>query len=367
MSEASNDILVPFGQRLIRARWVRRYKRFLIDVELESGQVITAHCPDPGRMTTAGEPGCEVRLSFHDDPRRKLSHTLELVRVDETWVLVNNIWANRIVARALEDERIAELQGYSSSRREVRVADRSRLDFLLERGQERCWVEVKSVTLVRDGVASFPDAVTKRGARHLDVLSELARAGDRAVSLFVLQRDDAKIFEPADDVDPAYGEALRRAEAAGVEVLVYELSIGPRGLGWNGPLLGSSSKSTPKEQAMPITTERVYDFRNREKRKGEVALLVDRLWPRGVRKESLEIDAWLKDVAPSTELRKWFHAEDRSWDAFRRRYLAELKQRPNAVEELRAHARGADQVTLLYATRDTERNHAQILQGLLTE
>ncbi|MEQ8765320.1 MAG: DNA/RNA nuclease SfsA [Planctomycetota bacterium] len=232
----TGDVLIPFEHEWIPARWVRRYKRFLIDVELETGEIITAHCPDPGRMTTAGGPGCRVWLTYHDDPRRKLAHTLQLVEVEGTLVLVNNAWANRLVLEALRRDLIPELTGYTSIRPEMRLEEGTRLDFLLEKDQGRCWLEVKSVTLVQDGIAAFPDAVTKRGVRHLEALAERVQAGERGVLLFLLQREDAQSFRPADEVDPAYGEALRAAMKAGVEVLIYQARIGLEGLGWGRPL-----------------------------------------------------------------------------------------------------------------------------------
>lgn len=232
MSGADDGILVRFARPLVRARWVRRYKRFLIDVELEDGEVVTAHCPNPGRMTTAGGPGSELRLSVHDDPRRKLSRSLELVRLGRGWLLANPMRANALAEAALRHGLVTELSGYDSLRSEVRVREGTRLDFALERGHDRCLVEVKSVTLARDGVAAFPDAVTSRGARHLEVLGDHVERGERAVILYLVHRSDAGCFEPADDVDPEYGKKLREAVARGVEILVYQTRVGPRGLGW---------------------------------------------------------------------------------------------------------------------------------------
>lgn len=208
---------------------LRRYKRFLADVRLDDGREVTAHCPNPGRMTSCAIPGGRVRLSHHDDPRRKLAWTWQLAWGGEhgsAHILINTNLANAVVAEALEKDRIPALAGYERLRREVRYGrdNKSRIDFLLEgrpgAPEARCYVEVKSVTLLAEpGVAAFPDAVTARGRKHLGELVEVVAEGHRAVQLFLLSRDDAARVRPADEVDPAYAQALRDAAAAGVEVL----------------------------------------------------------------------------------------------------------------------------------------------------
>ena len=205
----------------------RRYKRFLADVRLESGEEVVAHCPNPGRMTTCAAPGCRVWLSHHDSPRRKLAWTWELSEQEGVTVLVNTARPNRVVEEAVRAGGIPGLLGYADIRREVRYGQRSRVDLLLQdptRG--RCFVEVKSVTLrAEDGTGAFPDAVSVRAARHAEELAEQVTRGDRAVLLFLVSRGDVSRVRPADEVDPAYGAALRAAAGAGVEVLAHRALI----------------------------------------------------------------------------------------------------------------------------------------------
>jgi sugar fermentation stimulation protein A len=222
---------VRFETELIPGTLVRRYKRFLAEVRLVDGSVTTTHCPNPGSMKSSLGKGWPVLLSASTNPKRKLPTTLEMVHNGVCWIGVNTHLANDLTAAAIVDGTIAELQGYDSLRREVRYGDHSRIDLVLERGPDRCWVEVKNVTLVDDhGRYAFPDAVTTRGHRHLGDLAEAARQGDRAAILFVIQRSDGSAFTTADDVDPDYGEELRRAMEAGVEPLAYRAEVTPRAI-----------------------------------------------------------------------------------------------------------------------------------------
>lgn len=219
-----------FPKPLIRGRLIRRYKRFLADVELESGETVVAHCANPGSMLGLKDPGSDVWLSHHDDPRRKLSYSWELLRVGDTLVGINTALPNRLVAEALDNGVIEELQDYAHIRREVPVGG-SRLDFVLDRAHEfspsedACYLEVKNVHLKRAEAAEFPDSVTRRGARHLAELAALAKAGKRAVMLFVVQRQDCPSFRLARDIDPAYAEAFEAALAQGVDALCYRCHI----------------------------------------------------------------------------------------------------------------------------------------------
>ncbi len=204
----------------------QRYKRFLADVELGEGTVVTAHCADPGRLPGLAVPGARVWLSHHDDPRRKLRWTLELIAQGEALVAVNSQNPNRIAREGLESGRFAFAEGWIELAREPRIEDGTRLDFLLARADRPpLFVEVKGVTWRRDGLAVFPDAPTLRGRRHLRTLSRLAREGFGAVLLFIAQRRDVVAFAPAIDVDPAYAEALAEARAAGVRVEAWRCHI----------------------------------------------------------------------------------------------------------------------------------------------
>ncbi len=222
-------VRIPLDARL-RGRLLRRYKRFLADIETADGRTLTVHCPNPGSMLGCATPGAAVRCSTSDNPRRKLRHTLEMIRVGRTWVGLHTIRANAVVARALELGAIPELAGYAELRREVAVGQGSRLDFRLDAHPSRrrpCWVEVKSVTLARGRVALFPDSVTERGRRHAETLASLRRRGSRAVLLFVVQRADCDCVQPAEELDPAYARALREAARAGVEVLAVGARVTP--------------------------------------------------------------------------------------------------------------------------------------------
>ena len=211
-------------------RLVRRYKRFLADVETAGGGILTVHCPDPGRMRGLLREGAAVRCSSSDNPRRKLRHTLEMIRAGRIWVGVNTGRANAVARLAVLGGLIPELAGYTEVRPEVKIEAGSRLDFLLAGhtgGRPDTYLEVKSVTLADGSCARFPDSVTERGRRHAALLERLARDGRSAALLFVVQRADCSRVEPADEIDPAYGEALRRAAAAGVLVLALGARVTP--------------------------------------------------------------------------------------------------------------------------------------------
>ena len=211
-----------FDVPLTRATLIRRYKRFLADVALDSGQEITVHLANSGAMLGTAAPGMEVWLSPATNPERKLKWNWELVRVDGELVGVNTAHPNRIVAEAVADGLIPELSGYDGIRREVKYGRNSRIDLLLEStGRPRCWVEVKNVHLKRGDWAEFPDAVTVRGTKHLAELRDMVAAGDRAVMVYLVQRADCHGFRPAADIDPTYATALIEAMRDGVEAICY--------------------------------------------------------------------------------------------------------------------------------------------------
>jgi sugar fermentation stimulation protein A len=205
----------------LSATLLRRYKRFLADVLLADGSELTVHCPNPGAMTGTQKPGSAVRCSTSDNPKRKLRHTLEMIRVGRVWVGLHAAKANDVARRALETGAYAPFAGYENVEREVPVDEGSRFDFRLTGHPERpepCWVEVKSVTLCDDRRARFPDAVTTRGKRHLEHLMARSQAGERTALLYIVQRADADSVAPAEDIDPEYAKTLRAAARAGVEV-----------------------------------------------------------------------------------------------------------------------------------------------------
>jgi sugar fermentation stimulation protein A len=222
---------------LLPGRLIKRYKRFLADIELDDGSIITAHCPNSGSMLGCNLPGSPVLLSLSPNPNRKLAHTWELVQIDGFWVGLNTMLPNRLAEEAILNGVITELQGYEQLRREVPYgSERSRIDLLLEGEKGRCYVEVKNVTLVEDGRALFPDAVTIRGQKHLRELMEVVRNGDRGVILFTVQRGDGATVAPADRIDPVYGKLLREAVKNGVEALAYRAEVKPEEIRLTGRL-----------------------------------------------------------------------------------------------------------------------------------
>ena len=222
---------------LLEGRLVRRYKRFLADVELAGGEVVVAHCANPGSMLGLQEAGAEVWLSRAQNPKRKLRYTWELLRVEGRLVGINTHHPNAIVAEAVAAGAVPELAGYPGLRREVRYGRNSRIDLLLEaEGRPICYVEVKNVHLRRDGPAEFPDSVTARGAKHLVELGDMVAAGHRAVMFYLVQREDCERFRIAADIDPAYAAALEKARALGVEAICYCCSISPRAIELDRPL-----------------------------------------------------------------------------------------------------------------------------------
>ncbi len=226
---------MKFDRPLTEGILERRYKRFLADVRLPQGELITAHCPNTGSLMGCTEPGSKVWLSHSSKPGRKYPHTWELVRVaGGATVGINTGRSNRLVREALESGVISELSGYQRIRTEVRFGEEnSRVDLLLEDSGEtpECYLEVKNVTAaVEGGVALFPDAVSVRGSRHLRELIRVLGCGARAALCFCVQRGDVSEVRPADEIDPDYGKVLREAIAAGVEVLAYRARVSPRAI-----------------------------------------------------------------------------------------------------------------------------------------
>ena len=212
---------------LLEARFLKRYKRFLADIEFADGRQFTAHCPNPGRMTSCLPDQGRILVADHrGHPTRKLPFTWELSHCHGNWVLVNTQRTNQVARAAMEQGLIPELSRFKELKSEQKWGD-SRFDFRLD---QNTWVEVKQVTLRVGRVAAFPDAVTARGRKHLERLVELREAGNRAVMLYLVARQDVESYRPAGEVDPAYAEAWQAAREAGVEMLAYRLQIGPEGI-----------------------------------------------------------------------------------------------------------------------------------------
>jgi sugar fermentation stimulation protein A len=223
---------------LIQGRLIKRYKRFLADIELETGEIITAHCPNTGPMTGICTPNSLVQVSQSNNPKRKLPYTWEMIQINSTWVGTNTAIPNRVVKLALERQVFPELAGrYSTILAEVRYGqnNQSRIDFLLggDGNQPPIYVEVKSVTLSKNNLALFPDTVTTRGQRHLRELTALVPKA-KPVMLYFINRSDCDTFAPSDRCDPKYGELLREAVVKEVEILPYRFEITPQGISYLG-------------------------------------------------------------------------------------------------------------------------------------
>ncbi|MEH6546285.1 MAG: DNA/RNA nuclease SfsA [Sneathiella sp.] len=216
-----------FPSPLFRGQLIKRYKRFLCDIELESGEIVTAHVANSGSMMGLKEPGLTVWLSPANNPKRKLQYSWELVEINQGLVGINTALPNGIVAEAISTSKVPALSGYETLRREVKYGENSRIDILLSDSKKAdCYVEVKNVTLKRgEKYAEFPDAVTSRGTKHLKELGNMVRDGHRAVMFYLIQRQDCEGFKLAKDIDPVYAEAFTVARKMGVEILCYDCHI----------------------------------------------------------------------------------------------------------------------------------------------
>lgn len=214
---------MQFPDPLQEAVLIRRYKRFLADIETADGRRLTIHCPNTGSMKNCQEPGSRVWYTLSDNPKRKYPGTWQIVEVDRKFLVgINTGLANTLVAEAIVAGRVEALAGYSQIRREVPYGEqRSRIDLLLESGRQAdCYVEVKNVSLgMGQGRGLFPDAVTVRGHKHLQELMQMVAAGNRAALFFCVQHTGIDFVSPADEIDPEYGRLLREAQAVGVELL----------------------------------------------------------------------------------------------------------------------------------------------------
>lgn len=228
----------PYPSPVVEGVLVRRYQRFLADVALRGGQVLTVHCANSGSMRTCSEPGRPVRISDSGSATRRLRWNLEQIRMGRAWVGLNTAVPNRALEAAIARGGVEALRGYPSMRREVVYgrAGRSRIDLQLEDGARRCWVEIKNTSFRVGNEVRFPDSPTERGRKHLEELVDRASAGDRAVLVFFVNRPDVELFRPAYEIDPAYAEGLARAAAAGVEVIPVRALLTARGVRVGSPI-----------------------------------------------------------------------------------------------------------------------------------
>ena len=226
---------MKFSDPLVRGKLIKRYKRFLVDIELESGKVVVAHCANPGSMMNLLLPDAEVWLSLASNPNRKLKYTWEMIKYEDTLIGLNTSLPNKIVEDAIQQDLVVEFTEYDSLKREVKYGENSRIDILLQSSNlPDCYLEVKSVTLKRPGngnnLAEFPDSVTVRGTKHLHELSGQVANGNRAAMFYLVQREDCNRLSIAGDIDPNYANAFIAARKAGVEMLCYGCSISPEAI-----------------------------------------------------------------------------------------------------------------------------------------
>lgn len=222
---------MKFPAPIIKGRLIKRYKRFLADIDL-GGEIITAHCANPGSMTGLKQAGACVWVSPANNPKRKLKYDWQIVETGTAKVCINTAMANRVIAEALDHKLIAPLKAYEHIKPEQKYGVNSRIDFLLTaHNLADCYVEVKSVTLSETyGIASFPDSPTTRGQKHLAELANIAQGGQRAVMIYLVNRDDCERFTLAAHIDPAYAQGFTQARRAGVEAYAYAVNISPQGI-----------------------------------------------------------------------------------------------------------------------------------------
>lgn len=226
-----SSVFCPYEKPLVKGKLVKRYKRFLADVQLEDGSVVTAHCPNSGSMLGLKDEGMDVLILDSRAPARKLDWTLEFVRhASGHWIGVNTQRPNQIVEWAIENDRIPGLTAKQGMRREVKYGKNSRIDILLGEDEDDLrYVEVKNTTLYDGEFACFPDAVTARGAKHMVELADMVKEGHKATVVFLVNGGEPSKFRPEDAIDPAYGKAFREALEVGVEAIPLWTQGGPEG------------------------------------------------------------------------------------------------------------------------------------------
>lgn len=215
-----------FKHQLIQGTLIKRYKRFLADIRLDDGSVVTAHCTNSGSMKSCLEDGAEVYLTPVNDPSRKTKFTWEMIKINGDWVGINTANPNRLAYEAVLEGKIPGLEGYTKVVREMKYED-SRFDIFAENENEKCFIEVKNVTFKEGKYALFPDAVTTRGKKHLLTLTKVKAEGMRAVMLYIIQRSDVSVFAPAKHIDPDYADTLNYAFKNGVEIIPIQAKVSP--------------------------------------------------------------------------------------------------------------------------------------------
>lgn len=217
---------MKYPTKLVRGSLIKRYKRFLADVKLEDNSVVIAHCTNSGSMKSCLEDNAPVYLSRASDPNRKTKFTWEMIYINNNWIGINTMMPNKLVYDEVVNKELPGLDDYSIVKREVKYGD-SRFDIYCENEREKCFIEIKNVTMKVGKAALFPDAVTTRGKKHLETLIEVKRNGIRAVMIYIVQRMDVDYMGPATEIDPDYADALKRAKTAGVEIMAFQAKVSP--------------------------------------------------------------------------------------------------------------------------------------------
>ena len=216
---------MKFEKKLLQGTLIKRYKRFFVDIKHENRRII-AHCPNSGSMHGLLKEGNRVWFSKSDDPKRKLKYTLQIIEVNNTLVGVNTHLTNKIILESLKKKKIQILSLFTNIKPETKFSENTRFDFLISNNIKKCFVEVKNVTLVRQkNIAEFPDAITSRGKKHLEELIKAKKKGYESYILYLIQREDCKIFKIAKDIDPEYKNTLDLALKNGVKLICYDCKL----------------------------------------------------------------------------------------------------------------------------------------------
>ena len=216
---------MKFKERLLQGVLIKRYKRFFVDIKYKN-KIITSHCPNSGSMMGLLNKGNKVWFSISDNPNRKLKYTLEIIEIEKKLIGINTMLTNKIVLEALREKKIKNLMKFVDIKTEVKFSDNTRFDFLISKGNEKCFLEVKNVTLVRkNNIAEFPDSITTRGTKHLNELINAKKKGYKSYLLYLIQREDCKSFKIAQDIDREYKNAFDEALKNGVKILCYDCKL----------------------------------------------------------------------------------------------------------------------------------------------
>ena len=216
---------MKFKERLLQGALIKRYKRFFIDIKYKN-KIITAHCPNSGSMMGLLDRGNKAWFSLSDNPKRKLKYTLEMIEVKNKKVGINTLLTNKIVLEALKHKKINSLNKFNHIKTESKFSDGTRFDFFLSNDKEKCFLEVKNVTLLRENkIAEFPDAITSRGTKHLNELCNAKKKGYQSYILYLIQRENCNSFKIAKDIDEEYKIAFSKALKSGVKILCYDCKL----------------------------------------------------------------------------------------------------------------------------------------------